>query len=133
MEPLSIFLTVLTVTFVHCQSSNNPPPKIDSCSYTFNIPGSQIRPTCESRELEQAIEALQKQNQQFRTENQKLQEELKETQKQYDRLSGVVTEIKEQTDKWREAINMPNFQPLFKPAGTEPVRNIVPEPVAKGE
>ncbi|XP_013400372.1 microfibril-associated glycoprotein 4 [Lingula anatina] len=124
------FLLLLPV--VATQSYLDNKPKIDQCSFTFNIPGRELKPQCESQELEQAIQTLEQQNERFKEDNENLRLEINSVKRSYDQLASLLAEVKEQTDRWKEAISMPNFKPLFKPEGIDPIREIFPDTI-KGD
>ena len=83
------------------------------CSLTFHVDADEIQGLCQSPQGVQPAALMDLQN--IKQENAKLKAELDEMKSEYKSMVDTVRQLKEETATWREVVEWPLMDAVFRP------------------
>jgi len=110
---LLLLTSTLTMSSTSAKKPDAKPAKGGRCSLTFQVDADEIQGLCQSQQVSQpaALQDLQS----VKADNAKLRKELDEIKGDYKSMVDTVKLLKEETATWREIVEWPLLDAVFRP------------------
>jgi FtsZ-binding cell division protein ZapB len=113
---IKFIIFVLMISLTVALKKDKPPKKKKpggTCSLTFKVDSDKIQGLCQSPQAPQGI--VMQEMQTMKAENAKLRNDLDAMKAEYESMVDTVKTLKAETATWREIIEWPLMDAVFKP------------------